>query len=668
MTTPSRNTRVLVIDDSPEIHGDFARILAGRPAAAGGAGELARLRAAVLGKVPGTAADGGQTFAVDGAFQGQEGLEKVRAAVAANAPYAAAFVDMRMPPGWDGLRTLQELWRVDPDLQLVVCTAYTDTPAEELEKIAGDTDRLLVLKKPFDAIEVRRLAATLVSKWNLARAAAVKVNDLEYLVRERTADLELARRKDELRLEELEQAVERRTAALRKAATHDELTGLPNRLLFHDRLSQALEQAARDPNFRVAVLFIDFDRFKVVNDSLGHETGDILLRSIAERLSAALRATDTVTLCQPSASTAARLGGDEFCILLTGLKRHEDACAVADRILQDLERPHEIGGREVHSSASIGIAVNQTGRERAEEMVRDADNAMYRAKATGKGRYVMFDAAMHEEAMVRLTIENDLRRTIDRNQLRTYYQPVVSLVTGEVTGAEALVRWEHPDRGRVSPAEFIAIAEETGFIDKLGLWVLEDACGTLARWRQAMPAAGHLRMNVNVSFRQLQDPRFPDHVAAVLGMTGLPPQLLTLEITETILVNATRTTQQLLARLRAMGVHIFLDDFGTGYSSLNVLNSVPLDGLKIDRSFVLDASGRRRYAAVIHAIMNLVHDLGMDGVAEGVESIEHVALLQSLGCNKGQGYLFSPPMAAAEMEEMIRRSARPWLMADQPAA
>ncbi len=665
------NKRILVIDDNPDIHADFQKILAPQGAAEGSAADLAKLRASLFKTT--TSSTKQMTYQLDRAMQGEEGAMKVRQAMDAGEPYAMAFVDMRMPPGWDGLRTIQELWRIDPQLQVVISTAFSDNPWEDIEAAAKDTDRLLVLKKPFDAIEVRRLAATLTAKWRLERQAALKVAELEHLVTERTAEIERLRQVEHRAMEDLQAAVDRRTIELRKAATHDVLTGLPNRTLFHDRLSQALANRA---DSLVSVLFIDFDRFKVVNDSLGHEAGDQLLKAIAARLTGVLRETDAI--CAPgSQTTASRLGGDEFCVLITGLRSPVDACVIAKRILETLEQPYTLNGHGVTASASIGIAVSGPKKElgdgdppaeTAESMIRDADNAMYRAKAQGKARYVMFDSSMHDEAVNRLTIENDLQRAVERNELRTYFQPVVSLINGELMGAEALVRWQHSQRGRIMPDEFIKIAEETGYIDKLGQWVLEDACAKMAHWRATIPAAANARVNVNVAKRQLDDPTFGDWLEAMLVRTRLEPSALALEITETALMELSASILDKLNRIRGLGIRVLLDDFGTGFSSLSVLHKFPLDGLKIDRSFVMDASGRRRYAAVIQSIMSLVHNLGMEAVAEGVESMEHVALLQSMGCTKGQGYLFSPPVSSEEMESLLRQSQHGWVISSASAA
>jgi predicted signal transduction protein with EAL and GGDEF domain len=661
---PFENRRILLIDDTPEIHQDFQKVL--MPARA--SGNLSALRAAAMGKAAAEPPSSNlPEFTLVSAMQGHQGVAIAKAALDSGNPFALAFIDMRMPPGWDGLQTIRELWRVDPEIQVVICTAHSDHPWQEIDALGGDSDRLLVLKKPFDAVEVKRLAIAGTAKWTLARRAELKIIELEHAVAERTAELALAQQQDHHRVEELEAIVRARTYELRRAASHDDLTGLPNRTLFHDRLSRALEYSRRATDSLVAVLFVDFDRFKVINDSLGHHAGDRLLKVMAERLRSTLRATDLVYQSNsdmddsgPVGSTAARLGGDEFCLLLTGLKHRSDAESIAQRILGAFDTPCDLGGREVHMSGSIGIAISDPGTTHAEDMVRDADNAMYRAKAAGRGCYIVFDASMHDEAMARLNLENELRKAIERKELRTYFQPVVSLLTGELRSAEALVRWQHQSRGLVQPIDFIGIAEETGFIDPLGLWILEDACRHLVSWKAQFPAAQPMTVSVNVSGLQLEDARFFPAVIEALRRTTLPPESLILEITETALLGCGKHVVGVLQDLRNAGIRTFLDDFGTGHSSLSVVHQFPLDGLKIDRSFVSDIGARRRYAAMIHSIMDMAHNLNMDVVAEGVESIEQVALLQALGCSRGQGYLFSPPVTPDQMADFLRKAQLPW--------
>ena len=637
----------------------------------------------------------GPALCVDTA-SADNGADTVRRALVAGDAYAAAFVaTVAGAKGAAGLKAARQILAADPSTHVVLCAPPSASLAADLAGMsdaAGEDDRVLFLAMPFEPVEALRLAGALSAKWSAARKLAEETaarekaqKDLAAAAATHQKVLHLAaaavRGRDRLRMEELEAVVQQRTAELRRAATHDDLTGLANRALFHDRLVQALELTRRLKDYRIAVLFIDFDKFKTVNDSLGHEAGDLLLKAIGERLTSALRSTDTVSPAAAQAATpapaavphagggegaaahpgedagtAARLGGDEFCILLSGLRHDRDAALVADRILQALKAPYSILGHEVNSAASIGIAVSSSGYERAEDMVRDADSAMYRAKAAGGGRFVLFDRAMHEQAIRRLTVESDLRRAIERGEMRVHYQPVVSLSTGAFCGVEALARWQHPERGMIGPADFITVAEDTGFIVELGGWMLEQACRQLADWRRRMPLADAMKVSVNVSAKQLKKDGFAERVAAALREAALDPKALTLEFTESALNDGGEAAEATLRALRATGVSVILDDFGTGPSSISSLNEFPLDGLKIDRTFVHDASGRRRYAAVVHAITNLAQNLGIEVVAEGVESLEQVALLQALDCPKAQGYLFSRPAPADTIEQLLRRT------------
>ena len=619
------NHRVLVIDDNESIHEDFRKILGGveKPS------QLASMEDLLFGGGGAREAGGEAPFEIDCATQGEQGYKMAVKARQEGRPYGVAFIDMRMPPGWDGLRTIREIWNGDPDLNIVICTAYADNSWNDIEELGGDSDRMLVLKKPFEPIEVRRMATTLTAKWTLARRAAMKMTELESLV-------------------------EKRTAELHRSATHDMLTGLPNRVLFNDRLTQALLLSRRSPNYRFAVLFLDFDRFKVVNDSLGHNCGDLLLKGIGERLTSILRTSDTVAFGDADGSTAARLGGDEFCVLLSGLSSDDMAAMVAGRILEALAEPYAIAGQTVHSTASIGIALSSPGYERAEDIVRDADTAMYRAKAEGKGRFVVFDRSMHEQAMRRLTIETGLRSALEENQLRVFYQPIICLETGKMTGIEALARWQHPERGLIMPGEFVGIAEESGLIGQVGAWVLAEACRQVKEWSVRWPE-WPISVSVNVSSKQLASTDLCAQVEAALAETGLGAGSLILEMTESALADATSArTREALQALKKQGVRIYLDDFGTGYSSLSLLHGFNLDGLKIDRSFVKEALGNARYAMTVQAITELAHKLGMAVIAEGVETPAHMQLLRSLRCEEGQGYLFSRPVCGEELEKMLR--------------
>ncbi|MDX6270705.1 MAG: hypothetical protein QOD28_1928 [Acidobacteriota bacterium] len=429
----------------------------------------------------------------------------------------------------------------------------------------------------------------------------------------------------------------------RHAAYHDALTGLPNRLLFTDHLRLAIERTRRDPNYAFAVLFLDADRFKNINDSLGHSYGDQLLTEIARRLQDCTRQLDTV----------ARFGGDEFALLLDGIGEPEDAVRVAHKIQQELLVPFDLDGHEAFTSASIGIALSGAGYDYPEDVLRDADTAMYRAKDGGKARHKLFDRAMHTRAVSMLRLENDLRRALERQEFRVHYQPILTLKTGDLAGFEALVRWERPDRGLVSPAEFIPLAEETGMIVPLGLWVLEEACNQLHAWQLASPANRALTMSVNLSGKQLTQADVTEQVQDVLSRTGLDPRHLKLEITESVVMENAEAAAVVLARLRALGVGLSIDDFGTGYSSLSYLHRFPVNALKVDRSFVSRMTSGDENLEIVRTIVTLARNLGMDVVAEGIETGEQLAQLKALKCDYGQGYFFAKPLDAPAAEDLL---------------
>jgi diguanylate cyclase (GGDEF)-like protein/PAS domain S-box-containing protein len=436
--------------------------------------------------------------------------------------------------------------------------------------------------------------------------------------------------------------------AIRDRAVHDPLTGLPNRVLFVDRLEHALARLPRQQSL-AAVLFLDLDQFKLVNDSLGHQVGDELLAAAAPRLKQALRSSDTV----------ARFGGDEFGILLEDIASERDAIETAERIAAIFARPFVLSGSEHFVTTSIGIAMARGG-ERADELIRDADAAMYRAKDLGRARYEVFDEGMRGRAIERLRVENDLRRALERGELRLEYQPVVSLRNYSLVGVEALLRWRHPERGEISPAEFIPIAEENGLIEPLGRWVLEQACRQAAQWYQARPDGPPISISVNLSAVQVARRSLPEVVASVLRNTGLDPACLSLEITETVMVRDADGLGEVLKALKALGVRLVLDDFGTGYSSLSYLTRLPLDVLKVDRSFVDGLGSEPRDTAITETIIAMSRALSLDVVAEGVETAEHVRELSRLGCRLAQGFHFSRAVPAEEITRALEQGPH-WL-------
>jgi len=442
--------------------------------------------------------------------------------------------------------------------------------------------------------------------------------------------------------------------ALEHQATHDALTALPNRALFQGRLEQALAGAARGGD-AVAVLFLDLDRFKVVNDSLGHAAGDDLLVAVAGRLAGCVRGGDTV----------ARLGGDEFAVLLAGLGVGREATRTAERIIRALDAPFRLGGHDVVTATSIGIAVGGTGHA-AVDLLRDADVALYRAKARGRGRYAVFDATMNARALERLELEADLRRALRRGEFEVYYQPKVDLATGRLAGLEALVRWRHPVRGVVGPGTFIPLAEETGLIQPLGQWVLEEACRQARRWGEAAGGGPAVVVSVNLSARQFAQPALVEDVARALEAGGADPRQVQLEITEGVAMGNAEATVEILRRLKGLGVGLAIDDFGTGYSSLAYLKRFPVDALKIDRAFVTGLRRETADSSIVGAVVGLGRALRLAVVAEGVETAEEAAQLCELGCALGQGYHFARPLPRAQVDALLRsEGARGGL--DRPA-
>ncbi|PSB16493.1 PAS domain S-box protein [Phormidesmis priestleyi ULC007] len=431
---------------------------------------------------------------------------------------------------------------------------------------------------------------------------------------------------------------------LRLNAFHDSLTGLPNRLLFMERLAQTVTRSRQSADHQFAVLFLDLDRFKVINDSLGHLIGDQLLIAIARRLEACVSREDTVS----------RLGGDEFTILLERIQNLEDAKKIAERVHQTLSTPFNLNGHEVFTSASIGITLSTTDYELPEDLLRGADIAMYRAKASGRACHEVFDTEMHTRVVNLLQLENDLRRAVEHQEFLLYYQPIVALATGKMMGFEALVRWQHPEQGIVSPVKFVPMAEETGLIIPLGQWVLREACRQMKAWHTAFPDQPPLSISVNLSSRQFSQPSLIKQIRQILDDTELEAHHLKLEITESAIMENPESAMDMMLQLKAMGIQLSADDFGTGYSSLGYLYRFPMDLLKIDRSFIsrVDVDGEK--LELVKTIITLSWNLGMDVVAEGVETTKQLAQLKALKCEYAQGYLFSKPVCSADAEKLIR--------------
>jgi diguanylate cyclase (GGDEF)-like protein/PAS domain S-box-containing protein len=444
-------------------------------------------------------------------------------------------------------------------------------------------------------------------------------------------------------------------------AFHDVLTNLPNRALFLDRLRRAFYHAKRHPDYKFAVLFIDLDNFKIVNDSLGHTVGDQLIGAVADRLVHALRHEEGISRSAirigpdrpPGDDTLARFGGDEFTVLLVDIEHPRNALRVGTRIHEFMSTPFVLGGQEVYATASIGIATNDTPGNQPEDLLRAADTAMYRAKVSGKGRCEVFNTEMHSLAVNRLKLESDLRRAIERGEFSLNYQPIVSLAANRIVGFEALIRWNRPHVGMVSPAEFITTAEETGMIIPIGQWVLREACERARAWNAAHPNSPAVTMSVNISFKQFAQPDLVIQIRRALQESGLDPALLKLEITESLAMSDAERSETILWLLKGLGIGLSIDDFGTGYSSLSYLRRFPVNTLKIDRSFIAGIGNDTEGAEIVRTIVTLSHNLGLDVVAEGVETAEHAAMLKEFGCDFAQGYFYYRPLDQVAAEALL---------------
>jgi diguanylate cyclase (GGDEF)-like protein len=616
------NRRILVIDDNEDIHRDFRKVLGG---GLDDASALAMAELALLGESPPSRMK--PAFEIDSALQGQEGAARVRQASDEGRPYAMAFVDMRMPPGWDGLETIERLWAIDPDVQVVICSAHSDYDWADVVARLDHSDKLLVVKKPFEAIEVIQCANALTRKWQNERIVRRQVETLEQAVTARTEGLETANKQ------------------LRHLATHDALTGLPNRVLMDDRISQSIVLADRQgQNF--AVMLLDLDRFKSVNDSLGHRAGDELLKEVAQRLKGVVRDIDTV----------ARLGGDEFVLIITPSPEPDIAQQVATRIIDAMQMPLRIAGVEIHSSPSIGIAFYPGDAATVETLLAHADAAMYSAKERGRNNYQLYMPGMNTATHEKARLESDLRIALEQKQFELHYQPKVNTATGVMHGAEALLRWWHPVRGAIPPAEFIPIAEECGLIGKIGAWVLREACRQARAWQVAgLPP---LRVAVNLSPLQFRQGDIVAIIRDALAQAGLEARFLEVELTETTVMSDPEESIAILEKLSEMGVLVSVDDFGTGYSSMSYLRRFPIDKLKIDRGFINEVMSRPEDASIVRAIISLAHSLRLKVVAEGVESTEQLEFLKTLGCDQYQGFHFSPALPPSQFEALVR-SKRP---------
>ena len=611
-----RNTpiRVLVVDDEPEIRDAYKQILCDTEVNLEMTG-FHELRSRLFRKNPiealRQAATRATSFETVFCQQATEAVAAVKEALARNEPFAVAFIDMRMPPGPDGVWAATQIRELDPALEIVICTAYSDADPGEIGGYVPPEDKLSYLQKPFHPHEIRQMTIALGSKWR----------------------------------------AERRIVRL---AYFDTLTGLPNREQSRNRLVGAL-QSAKDRNGLLAVLYLDLDNFKRVNDTLGHAVGDQLLCVVADRLRSSLRygGESNAGGGANRPGDIARLGGDEFMVLLPNLRNTVDAGGVAERLILSLRQPIQVASNSLVVTPSVGIALFPQDGTDAETLLRNADLAMYFAKRRTPGTFAFFDVSMNASALHRFTIEEQLRGALEREEFSLQYQPQFDVRTGTISGVEALLRWTNAELGAVSPLEFIPVAEETGLILAIGRWVLRAACQQAQAWRtEGLPVQ---RMAVNVSGRQFALAEYPQEVAEILRETGLDPAVLELEITESVVMSDEAWAEKAIKELKALGISLAIDDFGTGYSSFGRLRHFEVDRLKIDRSFVTSISDHSDDRAIAAAIIAMSRSLHINVTAEGVENYPQLAFLQEQECQDAQGFLLSRPLQADAARELLRR-------------
>ncbi len=726
--------RIIIIDDNPSIHHDFIKILKTKSP-----DEIENLSAELFG------GEGASTqfpqFEIDSAAQGKEGVQRIKDALAEGKPYALAFVDIRMPPGWDGIETIKHIWEINKDIQVVICTAYSDYSWEETVKHLGKTDNLLILKKPFDNVSVRQLACALTKKWDLARETKNYTTQLQQQVSDRTMSLqkslsllkstfesssdaiivisndgtiidynvkliemlqipssafeskseanfldylqvhlkapdEFLRKMNELRenTSEVDISVIKfkngkifecysqphklnnkivgrildfrditKRATLEKKlhhqATHDPLTGLANRIQLLEEVKDAFKLSDKHGSL-FSLLFIDFDRFKLINDSLSHQAGDAILKEAATRLQASIRKDDAL----------ARLGGDEFVILLKNISTQKEIEEKAEKILSTFHQPFSIADRKITLTASIGISVYPTDGTSVDLLLRNADTAMYRAKAKKGDTYVFYTPTMNSESLAILDQDMELRSALKNNEFFLVYQPQLDLESEKLVAVEALIRWRHPKRGILPPIDFIQTAEETGLIVPIGEWVMRTACAQNKAWQEAgLPP---IRVAVNVTAQQFMVNNLVQKVSTVLKETRLDPKYLEIELTENVILS-NREIILAVTELKKLGVFIAIDDFGTGYSSLSYLHRIPLDRLKIDSSFIQHIQSANDDEVIIRAIISMAKNLNLEVLAEGVESLDQVNFLKKYECSDVQGYYFSAPLTQEDIKNSL---------------
>jgi diguanylate cyclase (GGDEF)-like protein len=604
---------IMIIDDNQSIHHDFIKILK-----TDSFEELDKLGGELFGES--SIESDLPHFKIETASQGQEGVAQIEKALKQGVHYSLVFVDVRMPPGWDGIETIKHIWALDKEIQVVICTAYSDYSWEETIGHLGKTDNLLILKKPFDNISVKQLACALTTKWKLAADSRQYTSTLQQKIADKTLSLQNS-------LLQLEQQ-----------ATHDPLTGLANRVKLHNEMLLAIENADKS-HHPFAVIFIDLDRFKLINDSLSHQAGDEMLQNAAERLN---------SLMLPG-NTLARLGGDEFVMIYQNIMKDDEIETIVHQINKIFHEDFSIYGKNVVMTTSIGISFYPENGKTVDDLLRNADAAMYRVKARKGNSFEFYSPEMDMMSLEQLNKETELRQALNRNEFYLCYQPQIDLTHERLVAVEALIRWNHPQKGVLLPIDFIPLVEDTGLIVPLGEWIIRAACEQNKTWQDAgLPP---IRIAINVAQQQFEQENFIEVVKKILQETGLKAEYLEMEITENVLTNSNIINT--IVQLKNMGVMVTIDDFGMGYSNLSALRQLPLDRLKIDSSLIKQLPSSTNDEIIIRAVIEMAKQLKLEVLAEGVETIEQLNFLKKHNFSEVQGFYCSHPLDSKDVKKYL---------------
>lgn len=602
--------RILLVEDNSGIHKEFYKAFETQE----NDPLLEATKKMLFGKMAAAASkiENEATLLLHSAYRGREAVDMVRKATLAGEFYSVVFMDVHMPHGLDVVETVKQLWQVDPDLQIVIFSAQLNYSWEKIAHQLHESKNFILVKRPFDPNELRQLAAVLIRKRELKEQVRYHLENVENMETEHHTK------------------IEKITAELQHQATHDSLTGLPNRILLIDRIQQAMAQAKRY-GMHVGILFFDIDNFKQVNDSLGHDAGDQVLKEVAARLSKVVRESDTL----------ARLSGDEFVAVFVCQPREDHFITIAKNFMRQLSQPYKIKDHTIALTASIGISIYPTHGLDVVTLLKNADSALYKAKEE-KNTCLIYRGDFNKHILQRMNLAGTLAHAIERRELVLYYQPIMDLKTEKISCVEALLRWRHPTLGLLSPLEFISVAEEAGLILPISNWVLKKACSQEMAWQGKGMEPVHV--SVNVSNQQFKKDNFVESVEQVLAETKMNPGLLELELKESMLIGKTNEIQKKMNELRNMGIHLVIDDFGTGYASLSYLRQFPFEKVKIDRSVIQSMKERPEDAAIVEAIINLSKSMNLQVVAEGVETFGQLDFLRTHASDQVQGYIFHKPL------------------------